>query len=238
MQSLAIFYKRQGHTVYVLKPGQKDEPDYSYNGIDVCSYYPGNHFSKAMYFGLEPPELADFRKKLEQLKPELVHFHSLSGPTGITLFHIQLARKYGARVFFTFHLPHLTCATSTFKYLQKQDCDGVVEPQKCAVCTLQQNGWPVAAAKVTGAFSNLLYRNNVKLLGNNPVLTRLGTSEWINLRKDQLALLGKTCDKVICLASWFYDVLIKNGVPTSKVAFIEQGLVINKFCIYTQKKND
>jgi glycosyltransferase involved in cell wall biosynthesis len=66
------------------------------------------------------------------------------------------------------------------------------------------------------------------VLGHNPVLTRLGSAEWIGLRKGQLKHLSEICDKLVCLSSWFYEVLEKNKVNVDKLAFIEQGLLLNE----------
>lgn len=227
VNALAVFLKARGHTIIILKPGEKDQPAYSYSDIEVMHFYPGKDFSKKMYLGLQPPGLMDFEEKLAGIKPDVVHFHSLTGPSGITVFHVQKARLFTSRVYFTFHLPHLTCATSTFRYLKKHVCQGVADPQMCSACVLVHKGWPEPAAKVAAAISNTLEKSHISVLGNNPVLTALGSAEWIGVRKRQLRQLTEWCDRVICLSSWFYQVLLKNGVPSEKIALIEQGLLMN-----------
>ncbi|MCW3110662.1 MAG: glycosyltransferase [Segetibacter sp.] len=236
VHSLALFLKGQGHLVNVLKPGSKNEQPYFYENIKVHSFYPGKHFSKQMYLGLESPDVSDFEAKLRELLPDVVHFHSLTGPAGITIFHVEKAKLIAPKIFFTFHLPHLTCATSTFKYLKNYDCDGVAGPDKCAVCLFTHRGWPVPAAKVLGDFSNLLNDSKIKVLGHTRFFSRLGSAESISLRKEQLEQLSNTCDKLICLSSWFYEVLKKNTVKIEKVVLIEQGLPMNSTEFISRKK--
>lgn len=235
VHTLALFLQRQCHRVTVLKPG-KNEESYTYEGVEVESFFPGSVFSKRMYLGLQCPDLKDFEKKLKSLRPDVIHFHSLTGPAGISIFHVNKARELVRKVYFTFHLPHLTCATSTFKYLKKYDCDGVAEQQKCAACLFAHSGWPIPAAKLLGGFSNLLSEGNVRVLGHNAIMTRLGGSEWVTLRKTQLERLTYLCDKLICLSSWFHQVLKKNGVATEKIAFIEQGLFMKEQGVISKEK--
>ncbi|GEO07623.1 glycosyltransferase [Segetibacter aerophilus] len=226
VQALARYLQQEGHDVIVLKPGHKDEENYFYEGIEIRSFFPGTDFKRRMYLGLQAPELTDFEEKLKATSPDVIHFHSLTGPSGISISHIEKARKIAAKVYFTFHLPHLTCATSTFKYLKKHDCEGVAEPKKCAECLFAHSGWPIPAAKALGAFSTSLNKRNIKVLGYNPLFTRLGSAVWIELRKEQLGKLSSLCDKLICLSSWFCKVLKKNGVPKEKLALFEQGVLM------------
>src|SRR5450755_697523 len=137
--SLCKYLQRQGIEVEVVIPGYglKQTAEYEYDGIRVVKYAEPTEQTRHHIAGLTAPAgIGAFTDYLQQAKPDFVHFHGIYGGIGITIGHMEVARRLGFRTVYTIHLPGDTCRTQTLVYKDRELCDGIIRPLRCAACSL------------------------------------------------------------------------------------------------------
>lgn len=211
--------------VVIPNYGKSNDEEYAYDGLTVHKYAEPSNVDRSLIMGFrEPDGLATFSAYLEKEKPEIVHFHELAGSNGIGISHLRAAKKSGAKVIMTFHLASYTCATGTFMYKGKTPCDGKINTFKCSFCYLHKKGLGGTSNILAGVSTVLNHFNLDTTKLNNPLGTAFGTAYIIKRLEQQFHELIEHSDQVVCITKWYQQVLNLNGVDTSKVSFIEQGL--------------
>lgn len=175
--------------VATLKAG--NESEYFHNNIKV-------HNLKGSF--------DSFQKLIENGKFTICHFQEYSAFGGIELTWIKYAKQHCSKVYFTFHLPYLTCYKNDFRFNGIQDCNHFTNANRCVNCV----------------FSDKL--NNYKW-GRSELLkkiVRTGFSfspQKADLKRKIVSfqnLLGQMfdhCDEIFVTAEWFRKILISNGYP-------------------------
>jgi glycosyltransferase involved in cell wall biosynthesis len=215
-------------TVEVMMPnhGKSMTEIYSYDKIKVFKYAEPSVIDRDLIMGRKTPDgLVNFIAYINEIKPDIIHFHEISGSNGITLHHVLAAKKSGAKVIMTFHLARYTCKTGTLMYLGKNLCDGKIDISKCSKCFMNSKGTSI----ITNAaliLSSVLYNLNVNVsTWNNKMGTALGTHGLQKVFQINFNFLIANCDKVVTLTDWYKNILIRNGVNENKIKTIKQGLV-------------
>jgi glycosyltransferase involved in cell wall biosynthesis len=215
----------------ILIPNYKKSfpTDYQFDNLDVHQYAEPSIIDRSLIMGFRKPDgLKSFIEYLNIQKPEIVHFHEIAGSNGITLHHVEEAKKGGAKVLFTFHLAGLSCMTGTLYQNGECLCNGKIEIKKCTECYLQSKDLGKSSIKLLGVLSRSLYRlglNPTKL--SNTLSTALGTAHLVKKKQNDLNKLIAHCDKVVVLAKWYKDILISNGIADDKIVLIPQALPLN-----------
>ncbi len=177
-----------------------DEKNYEYEGIPVYRYPVPPGVSKAEFAGITPPRLFErFEAHVSRLKPDVVHFHSVTRGCGPP--HARLARSVSRRLFLTMHVPGVTCARGTMMRWGRVACDGRMAALRCSACVAQSR-WPLPVA-----------------LAGTPCLA-VGMAKRHAATREFLSLF----DGTVAVAHWIQQVLIENGVPHSKVHLCRHGL--------------
>jgi len=217
----------QGVNVKIVIPhyAEKESANYEYDGLFVHKYGEPSVVDRSLIMGFrEPDGLIHFEKYILDQRPDIIHFHELAGSNGITLKHVQAAKKIGAKVLMTFHLAGYSCKTGTLVQLGRTTCVGVIDLQKCSNCYLQSTGNGKIATTLTTA-SSFLHKFSINTtLWHNKVGTALATVSIISKLKKDLTFLVSQCDYVVSLTHWYEKILIANGVNQSKIKVIKQGL--------------
>jgi glycosyltransferase involved in cell wall biosynthesis len=118
-----------------------------------------------------------------------------------------MAKEYCRKVFFTFHLPYLTCYKNDFRYNGITDCNNFFNPQRCVRCIIatrfnyQKNGWLSPR--------NISIDLAIPVVELNSKARKL--KKEIILRQSNLNELINVCDHLFIYASWFKDLLKING---------------------------
>jgi glycosyltransferase involved in cell wall biosynthesis len=103
-------------------------------------------------------------------------------------------------------------------------CDGLLDIQRCAICSLQANGLPLAAAKIATRtpawFNRTLERGN----RSGGIWTALRMRELIRLRHEAFRQLMREADGIVAVADWVRTLLLRNGVPEEKITLSRHGL--------------
>jgi glycosyltransferase involved in cell wall biosynthesis len=166
--------------------------------------------------------LKSFSQLISEEKFDVCHFQEYSGPNGIDLKWVQTAKENCSKVFFTFHLPYLTCYKHDFRYNGIEDCNNFSSPSRCVKCIIATK----LNFKKTHAFDNQNF--SIKLL--TPLIERLPNINRLRNRIDQrktgLNELINTCDNIFIYADWFKKILNDNGYTSStivKIPYVTNG---------------
>jgi glycosyltransferase involved in cell wall biosynthesis len=216
-----------GVDVKVLIPnyGKRTDADYEYDGLAVHQYAEPSIVDRSLIMGFRIPEgLKHFTLYLQQEQPDLVHFHELAGSNGITLQHVQAAKATGAKVIMTFHLAGYSCKTGTLVRTSQELCDGKIDERICGSCYLKYRGlkWMSLPTIQLSRLSKSCGVDFRKM--NHSLGTLLGTANIIDKVKKDLFELVDLCDQVVCLTNWYEEILLMNGIDSSKISVIKQGL--------------
>jgi glycosyltransferase involved in cell wall biosynthesis len=219
--------QNHGIDVQVIIPnyGETKSKDYFYDGILVRQYAEPSEVDRSLIMGFrEPDGLIHFEEYISVERPDIIHFHELAGSNGITLKHVNVAKKSGAKVIMTFHLAGYSCKTGALVHLEKTTCVGVIHLQNCSNCYLQSTGNGKIATTLTVA-STFFHKFSINTTRwQNKVGTALGTVSIISKLKEDLKSLVLQCDYVISITEWYEKILIANGVDQSKIKVIKQGI--------------
>lgn len=199
--------------------------EYYYDSIKVLRYDEPSIVDRSLIMGFRIPDgLVAFKDLIEREMPEIIHFHELSGSNGITMHHLQVAKDFGAKVIFTFHLAGYTCRTGTLFYKNEKLCNGIIHKWSCSSCYLHSKNYKRIGYFIL-PFSIFLQRLGIHTTKLRCRLgTAIGTASIIKKVEDDLKTIFQLCDKIVVLAEWYQKILINNGVNPSKICLIKQGL--------------
>ena len=155
-----------------------------------------------------------FQELLAEFNPDVVHLHSFSDRCGLS--HASAVKSAGARLVVTVHAPGFSCIKGNMIDASGAICDGVLRERRCTRCRLHngglprwlsgavalQSGWPLSA-DAPGALAHVLTARQ---------LTAAFQRAWLEL--------AELADAIHVLAAWSRDVLLRQGIPASKVHLI------------------
>ncbi len=219
--------QQQNITAEVAVPnyGKKETGHYEYDGIRVHRFAEPSIVDRDLQMGFTIAEgVTHFKKLVETLRPDIVHFHELAGSNGLALPHLESVKSTGVKIVVTFHLPNHSCKAKTLMYKGDVLCDGVINESRCSECMLS-NQLPSPVLKPVLTSANILYRLGINLSHfNSRGATALSYPFLIRRLKNELIALEENCDKLVVLANWYRDILINNGIKEKNIALIKQGL--------------
>lgn len=231
-----------GYEGGVIIPDLQNQGDKEgfYQGVRVLKFR--QRFEPIQNFISQPykEDLDEFKEVLINERPDLLHFHEISGNRGVSMRHIEIASKLGIPFVITFHLVGYLCFSGTLIERNKTLCDGTIGITKCASCNLTHRRVSPVLAQPLLWFSLILRRCKVKLYGR---LGRVGTAvsmaEQIGLHQTRLNRLQDLSEKIIVPTSWYREMLMKNGFLESKINVITHGVFSTGQRIQTiQPRND
>lgn len=199
---LATILLLQQFEVQMAVLNVKEKEDYYYNNIKVNNLN-GN--------------LSYFENLLKSGEYDVCHFHEYSEYGGIEIPWFKAAKENCKKVFFTFHLPYLTCYKGDFRYNGLEDCSNFSDPSRCANC--------IIADKINYThtpFSELYFLSAKMILS----LTgkRKSLKEKIIDKYQKLNELVEVCDNLFIYANWFKLILAHNGFNSPKIKKIPYKL--------------
>ena len=245
--TLASLQKKSGHEVAVVtphiehyRPGEINE-HYIYDDIDVYQFLEtANPTDRQIHYGNKKPEgLTNFFALINQLKPDVVHFHELNKSVGLTIEHVKLARQSGAKIFLTMHLSSYSCSTNILVYNNKL-CDGLIKDFRCTECCYKTLfKVPSLLAKPLTRFSIAADKAGISdKLADGKIKTVLAVPSTIRRTKNDLDELVRNVDQLISLSNWYKKILIENEVPENKLTVLPPALVTVSKIINHKKKQD
>lgn len=222
--------QQNGFSGGVIIPFFEDtgELEYNYNGIHVHGYIQENESSDSIQKGLQPPSgLHAFETLLDKLQPDILHFHEISGSSGITIFHMEAARRRNIPIVLTMHLVGYVCATGTLIRNRNEKCNGLINEFGCTRCSFIYQGLgPVLSWTATMA-SAFVFKAGISAYSHSgKIAGLLGRREMLQSHKNKLARIATAADVIVALNEWFANMLLQNGVPSNKIKVIEQALPV------------
>lgn len=228
MSALSRELLKLDNDVVVIKPGigLNNYNEYCYENIRVVEYPETALVDKALQTGKRKPDgLNAFKNLLLSEKPDVIHFHEITGSNGITIDHLRTAEELGIPVFMTLHLIGYSCQTGSLRYKDQTTCNGVVDAYKCAVCTLHKKGFRYGSAEMLASVGRWINANNVSTSSLPMAVSGALSYPSYTLRHFSiLADLFTISEKVFVLSSWFKEVLLANNLPAKKMVLLDKAV--------------
>lgn len=150
-----------------------------------------------------------FENVLRNGEFDICHFQEYSEFGGIEIPWFEKAREYSSKVFFTFHLPYLTCYKKDLRYRGIEDCNIFSNSKRCTECVVADR---IGYKKVKGAQVYLsLALALMKMAGKKNELECKIISKYETLNK-----LIETSDQIFIYGKWFKRLLNENGYNSPK----------------------
>lgn len=212
--------------VVIPNYGQERSEEYYYDNTRVIKYSEPSVVDRDLQMGKRKPDgLGSFIEVLKREAADIVHFHELAGSNGTTLHHVKAAKDVGCKIVMTFHLGNYSCKTGTLMYKNQEECDGIISIKKCTLCCYHFNGLSEARSSLLYPLAGLFYKLGVNASEwNSRAGTAFGYPFIIETLRKDLRVLTAYCDKLVLISKWYREVLLKNGIPENKIAFIKQGV--------------
>ncbi len=220
---LAKSHLNQGDWPIILKPNYsiKEERQFDFEGIQVIEYPESNVLSKELITGfVYPSGVSSFKKILERVRPDVIHFHEISGSNGITIGHIEAAKSLQIPIFLTMHLATYSCKTGNLFYKQKTRCDGQIIIERCTKCALNKRGVPDIIDTFIMKMGRLFFKNQYSALHSGDVRSLFNYSSYIKQLESNLTVIFEKCEKIFVLSEWYKNVLILNQAQAEKLVLL------------------
>ncbi len=212
--NLAVSLQKQQHEVFILSVNNEIKENFTYKSLSV-SYIPFNqNFQTSVITGEQPADnLSQFLAIIEAIKPNIIHFHTLT--TSIGAFHVEIAKNAGFKVVLTSHIASHTCIRGNLIQLGKLICDGKVEEKKCLTCYLQHR-------KIPEPF------NVIASFGIRFTQLPKNYASIVKHKQKELSILKISLNQLIVVSNWQQQIFIKNGFDQQKITLSRQAININK----------
>ncbi len=170
----------------------------------------------------DPEVTRQFKKLLNETRPDLVHFHART--RGASLAMLREARLLGIPVIYTYHTPTATCANGTMLRPRGEVCNGLMNGVRCAECVMQHKGLLPSAARVLARIPGFLSSLPGFAGCRSRVSTAVQTRSLVELfHRNNHSFLGEA-DHIVAVCEWVRDVLLINGIAEDKISLSRQGL--------------
>lgn len=226
VEALAHGLKSHGIESLILAPSSTGtDESYEHDGLRVRRYRvaPESKYMLRELYGEGDPEAAiAFAQILDEERPDAVHVHAFTRAVSVLL--VRAAKQRRIPVFFTYHTPTVSCQRGTLMLWGKKVCDGVLGIRRCTSCSLESHGLPRWATSLLSHVPCRLARTLEKANLNGGMWTVLRMSALVRARHEAFRALMQEVDGVIALSEWVRTVLVRNGVPASKIILSQHGL--------------
>lgn len=196
---------------------------YEHNGTPVWRFPITPNLSLPALYGEGDPRAADaFGAILDEYQPDVLHLHALTSAVSVLL--VEQAKQRGYPIVFNFHTPTVCCPRNSLRLFGGEVCDGKLYRQRCTACNLHAHGTPRAIGNLV-AREPAFIRQGLRMTGlEGGIWTALRMPELIDIRLGAFARIMHMCDRVIALCNWTREILLRNGIPESKMALCRQGI--------------
>ena len=226
VEALAHSLRSRGIESLIVAPSSTSKNEaYEHNGLRVRRYRvapESRYMLRELYGGGDPEAAAAFAQILDEECPDAVHIHAFTRAVSVLL--VRAAKQRRIPVFFTYHTPTVSCQRGTMMLRGKEMCDGVLNVRRCTSCSLESRGLPRWATDLLSyvPFSVARAVERAELSGS--IWTAFRMSELIRAQHEGFQTLMREVDGVVAPREWVRTVLVRNGVPASKITRSEHGL--------------
>lgn len=220
--SLAAGLRGENINSAVAAPGDQ-EAAYEYQGIPVYRFARASNGGLEQAYGApDATAVLSFTRLLQRVRPGIVHLHAHTAAVSHRLADAAIAA--GAKVFFTYHTPTVTCLRGDLLHLGKDPCDGVLDERRCTTCVLHKHGIPQSAGRLLSRLPVELSQTLERTGCSGGAFTALRMRKLVADAHCRMRLLMDKADCVIAVCQWVMDLLVANAVPRSKLVLCRQGV--------------
>lgn len=220
--ALAQELKSLGIDSVVAAPGV-DIDTYEWAGTQVCRFVGSASLTPSARYGQGDPVAAQqFGRILDEVLPDIVHFHALTASASVLA--MAEARKRNIPLVFTYHTPTVSCLRGSMMKWGQQPCDGRMRARTCTACSLQGKGMSKAAASALSLLPARLLSLLGRVLPPGALATALQMPALVRLRHAATRQALRWCGVVVSVCTWVSAVLEANGVPADKICLSRQGV--------------
>lgn len=209
-----------GHNVHIITVDKNNLDTYKYQNIKVFTIKDELHSDDQFQKDSTPKNIKDFAEILINQRYDTIHFHTLT--PAINICHIELAKKTGALVHFTAHIPAITCIHGDLMEFGRNPCDGYVSKTRCTSCYLSKKGLSIFSSTLLTEFIFLLHYP-------------INIYKAVERKKYELKRLNQLCNEIFLFTQWQKKVFIENGFDALKITITSQ--LINRKLIPGKAKN-
>lgn len=167
---------------------------------------------------LPPPQLNEFDSFLQEIRPDILHFHCF-WPSQI--YYLETAKKQGIKTLITPHLAGFTCLRDDLMREGKVPCDGKVFIDRCSHCLLHNRSkGNVVIQEVAYGISKLLFKAGIHTGYSNKLSRLFSIPFFVKNKLDILKRIQVAADTVIAISAWYRKVLLDNDFEPGKVKLI------------------
>jgi glycosyltransferase involved in cell wall biosynthesis len=167
-----------------------------------------------LYGDGEPSSAVAFAGVLDQVKPDVLHFHAYS--PAVSVLWLAAAHARGIPCVYTYHTPTLACGRGTLMRWGVVPCDGKMTPLRCAACTLHGLGVSKPMSWVLAVASPLTQGLGARVpFRIRPLIQRRTSAvhQWLG-----------GMSRVVALCQWAREVMLRNGVPAERLRVVRHAL--------------
>jgi glycosyltransferase involved in cell wall biosynthesis len=228
VEALARSLGAYGVQSLIVAPSCKDMDEaYDHNGLLVRrfrSVQKSKHLLRELYGEGDPEAAAAFAQILEDERPDAIHVHAFT--RAVSLLVVRAAKQRGLPVFFTYHTPTASCQRGTLMLWGKEACDGVLSVRRCTSCFLEGRGLPSWVSSLMSYSPFLVGQGLEKANLSGGMWTALRMRDLIQTQHQSFRDLMREVDGIVVLTEWVRTVLVRNGVPLSKITLSRHGLPV------------
>lgn len=157
-----------------------------------------------------------FGKYLDELQPDIVHFHDQNG--GASLSHLKVVKAKGIKAVLTFHTPGQICPQRALLQNGTTLCNGYLAPARCTRCQLQALGIPKTVAMLASLAewtATTTPTHKITKLAAQRAMTR----RFIESYREFMQLV----DAIVVFNPWGKACFEENGIDATKISVIPTG---------------
>jgi len=222
-EALARHLQRGGAEAMVVAPGQRNET-YRRDGLLVRRFaaLTGTPTLECLYGEGDAQAAGMLGRILDKERPSVVHLHAFTPAVSVRV--VREAKKRDIPVIFTYHTPTVSCQRGTLLRWGKEVCDGRLDVDLCARCTLNGLGLPRGLADLLGRMPIAAGQALAAAHLSGGIWTALRMRQIMSIRHAAVRALFVEVDHVVAVCNWIGDLLSRNGVPQWKISLCRQGL--------------
>jgi glycosyltransferase involved in cell wall biosynthesis len=180
-------------------------------------YTTRNDSEKKNYCHTQLENVKDLIPLLLAINPHFVHFHSLNYGS-ISINELKLVQQMGFRTIVTFHIAQTTCLSNDLWAFRTEPCNGLMNRDKCTLCLLSKHPNLPLGHRSIYFIQKIVYSFLGRFARLIPKITIASVSAHFSLVRSTVS----RCSKIICLADWYYQVLLVNGFPPELILRVPQ----------------
>lgn len=196
--------------------------EHEYEGVPVTVLPPmsGQEARTAVYDCI-PSAVPDFEVLLQNVRPDIVHFHDFS--VGANLLHLRFTKAYGARTVMTYHSPGQSCLQRSLLYRGRKVCDGRISAVRCTECRMTVSNVPLMLRPILAALRGRMFNAEAPSRLVRALTARSMTERFQIAWREMTS--GVDCIQVF--SDWSTELMQLNGVPAQRLRLIRTGAPVS-----------